>query len=141
MVYFRNTKKERQEEGKKGGQKEKGQKEERMAKRKKASAQVTGNMHSVKRHAQDAQQLFSTEPQSQFHSRTARCACMTMRHKQPCTSVSQDDNYQTSQECPSNRHHTLDLLHASSMLGETNRRTATRERTQEDRSSSFQCHE
>ena len=40
----------------------------------------------------------------------------------------QDDNYQTSSECPSNRHCLHDLSHASSMCGETNGRTATRER-------------
>ena len=57
-------------------------------------------------------QLFSTQTQIKSLSRMARCACMTMRHKQPCTSVSQDDNYQTSQECPSKKHHTLDLSHS-----------------------------
>ena len=54
-------------------------------------------------------QLFSTQTQIQSLSRMARCACMTMRNNQPCTSVSQDDNYQTSQECPPNKHYTLDL--------------------------------
>ena len=47
----------------------------------------------------------------------------------------QDDDYQTSSECPSNKHYLHDLSNASSMWGETNRRTATRERT--NRSSTF----
>ena len=42
----------------------------------------------------------------------------------------QDDDHQTSSECPSNRHYLHDLSHASSMWGERNRRTATREREQ-----------
>ena len=58
-------------------------------------------------------QFFSTQTQIQSLSRMARCACMTMRHKQPCTNVSQDDNYETSQECPSNKHRTLDLRRKS----------------------------
>ena len=59
-------------------------------------------------------QRFSTQTQNQSLSRMARCACMTMRNNQPCTHVSQDDNYQTSQECSSNRHFSLDLSHSSS---------------------------
>ena len=47
----------------------------------------------------------------------------------------QDDDYQTSSECPLNRHYSHDLSHASSMWGERNRRTATRERT--NKSSTF----
>ena len=35
-----------------------------------------------------AQQLFSTQTQIQSLSRMARCACITMRHKQPCTNFS-----------------------------------------------------
>ena len=58
-----------------------------------------------------------------------------MRDNQPCASVSQDDDYQTSSECPSNRHYLHDLSHASSMWGETNRHTATREST--SKSSTF----
>ena len=41
----------------------------------------------------------------------------------------QDDDYQTSSECPSNRHYSHDHSCASLMWSETNRRTATRERT------------
>ena len=41
----------------------------------------------------------------------------------------EDDDYQTSSECPSNSHYSHDFSHASSMRGERNRRTATRERT------------
>ena len=54
-------------------------------------------------------QLFVAQTQIQSLSRMARCACMTLRNNQPCTSASQDGNYQTLQECPSNRHHTLHL--------------------------------
>ena len=59
-------------------------------------------------------QLFSTQTQIQSLRRMARCACMTMRNNQPCTHVAQDDNCQTSQECHSNRHFSLDLSQISS---------------------------
>ena len=41
----------------------------------------------------------------------------------------QDDDYQTSSKCSSNRHCSHDLSHASSMWGERNRRTPTRSST------------
>ena len=41
----------------------------------------------------------------------------------------QDGDYKTSSECPLNKHYSHDFSHASSMWTETNRRTATRERT------------
>ena len=33
--------------------------------------------------------------------------------QQPCTNASKDDNHQTSSECPSNKHFSLDLSHFS----------------------------
>ena len=70
------------------------------------------NLHKWPKHGH-VKQLFSTQTQIQSLSRMARCACMVVRHKQPCTSVSRDDKYQTSQECPSNKHCTLDLRRKS----------------------------
>ena len=78
--------------------------------------------------------LFHSDTDSVSQPNGLMCVHDDARQSTMCK-CPQDNDYQTSSECPSNRHYSQDLSHASSMYGETNRQTATRERT--NRSSKF----
>ena len=78
--------------------------------------------------------LFHSDTDSVSQPNGLMCVHDDARQSTMCK-CPQDDDYQTSSECPSNRHYSHDLSHASSMWDERNRRTATRERTY--RSSTF----